>query len=155
MSKYQIVSAPTNDGLFGINPDWLIKDSETGKYFNGYDFMGSVEWVNIGEAYCMSKDEAQDIVNDLEAADEPMAKDEPEHDLPGKMMAIMSSVRADDPSCEYHEFDRKTMTEYTSWLLRAAARGYEISREEPDHQVVYLSSQTHKNVSFQIAFRQC
>ena len=78
MSKYQIVSAPTNDGLFGINPDWLIKDSETGKYFNGYDFMGSVEWVNIGEAYCMSKDEAQGIVKDLEASDEPAEPEKPE-----------------------------------------------------------------------------
>ena len=92
MSKYQIVSAPTNDGLFGINPDWLIKDSETGKYFNGYDFMGSVEWVNIGEAYCMSKDEAEQIVNDLESSEEHK-QEETKRECEG--YEIIESVRLD------------------------------------------------------------
>ena len=135
-----------------IRKDW----TEIAQYFAGYDFMGSVNWeTDSTKAEMNSEDIAWDIVNDLLNADADDKPEEPEQDPPGKMMAIMSSVRAYDPSCNYHEFARKTMTEYTSWLLRAAARGYEISREEPDHQVVYLSSQTHKNVSFQIAFRQC
>jgi len=69
MSKYQIVPAKTNDGPFGLNLDWQIKETETGKYFSGYDFMGSVIWAGISEAYCMSKDDAKQIIKDLEAAD--------------------------------------------------------------------------------------
>ena len=70
------------------------------------------------------------------------------------MQAVMMSARMDDPFAEYKIFDMKNMVEYSSWLLRASARGYEIYREEPDHLVIYLSSKTHPNVKFQVAFRE-
>ena len=70
------------------------------------------------------------------------------------MKAVMKSVRMDDPSREFKLFDIKNMVDYSSWLLRAAARGYEIYREEPDYLVIYLSSKDHPNVQFQVAFRE-
>ena len=42
------------------------------EFFAGYDFMGSVIWVDDRhEALAMDPDEAQQILEDLEAADEP------------------------------------------------------------------------------------
>lgn len=65
MSKYEI-GQPDINGLV-----W-IKDVENEKAFNGYDFMGSVMWVDCcdGDFWC-EPEEAEQIVRDLEAADEP------------------------------------------------------------------------------------
>ena len=65
MSKYRI-GQPDLNGLV-----W-IEDTENEKVFNGYDFMGSVNWEDYGgDAYWAEPDEAEQIVKDLEAADEP------------------------------------------------------------------------------------
>lgn len=66
MSKYRIVTAELN----GETRCW-IDDMENGKVFNGYDFMGSVNWEDYGgDAYWADPDEAEQIIRDLEAADE-------------------------------------------------------------------------------------
>ena len=55
-----------------MNGKVWIEDMEAGKVFNGYDFMGSVEWEDYGGDACwMEPDEAEQIIKDLEAADEP------------------------------------------------------------------------------------
>jgi len=49
---------------------YIITDTENRKFFAGYDFMGSVDWVdNDTDARKMSKDEAEQIASDLESAD--------------------------------------------------------------------------------------
>ena len=63
MSKYEIVN---NEGSYAIY------SSEESAFFAGYDFMGGVNWVKIPDASCcMGREEAEQIVLDLEAADEP------------------------------------------------------------------------------------
>lgn len=69
------------------------------------------------------------------------------------MLAVMSSVRKDDPSHEYKVFDMMDMVGYSKWLFRAFDRGYEIYREEPDGQVIYLSGKDQP-MYFQVAFRE-
>lgn len=67
MTKYKIVS---NEDRFAIY------SSEESAFFAGYDFMGSVNWEKIPtDECCMTKEEAEDIVRDLEAADEPEPED--------------------------------------------------------------------------------
>jgi hypothetical protein len=49
---------------------YIITDTENHKFFAGYDFMGSVEWVDDdADASEMGKAEAERIASDLEAAD--------------------------------------------------------------------------------------
>lgn len=61
MKKYEIIN---HEGGFAIY------SSEESAFFAGYDFMGSVDWVKIPNIKClMTKEEAEDIVSDLEAAD--------------------------------------------------------------------------------------
>ena len=61
--KYRI-GEPDLNGLV-----W-IEDMEAGKVFNGYDFMGSVNWEDYGGDACwMDPEEAQEIVRDLILAD--------------------------------------------------------------------------------------
>ena len=65
MSKYRI-------GQPDLNGKVWIEDMETGKAFNGYDFMGSVIWEDYGgDAYWAEPEEAEQIIKDLESADEP------------------------------------------------------------------------------------
>lgn len=64
MSKYRIHEPDLNGKVW-------IEDMENEKAFNGYDFMGSVIWVDYGEdGYWAEPDEAEQIVKDLEAADD-------------------------------------------------------------------------------------
>lgn len=64
MSKYSI-------GQPDITGRVWIEDIENGKVFNGYDFMGSIDWVDYGGDACwMTPEEAEQIISDLEAADE-------------------------------------------------------------------------------------
>ena len=66
MSKYEIV----NQKIYTGETKKVILCTETGLYFSGYDFMGSVNWVrDVLAAYYMHQDEAEQIVADLEAAD--------------------------------------------------------------------------------------
>jgi hypothetical protein len=72
MSKYRI-SQPDLSGIV------YVEDIENGKVFNGYDFMGSVDWVDYGEDCCwMQPDEAVQIISDLESADEPAEPEDPQ-----------------------------------------------------------------------------
>lgn len=87
MSKYSI-GQPDLNGLV-----W-IEDIENGKVFNGYDFMGSVIWEDYGEDACwMTPEEAEQIVSDLEAADEPA-----EHQQ--KILVVLHNT---DTHCIFHE----------------------------------------------------
>ena len=73
MSKYQIIRSIEDD-----NKAAILNDAE-GTFFHGYDFMGSVEWVNrIDEVTWMSIDEARDIIKDLEAGEETAEHEKPE-----------------------------------------------------------------------------
>ena len=63
MKKYEIVN---NEGIYAIY------SSEESAFFAGYDFMGSINWVKIPDVSCwMGREEAEQIVSDLESADEP------------------------------------------------------------------------------------
>ena len=63
MKKYEIIN---HEG------GYAIYSSEESAFFAGYDFMGSVDWEKIPTIKClMTKEEAEQIVSDLEAADEP------------------------------------------------------------------------------------
>ena len=68
MKKYEIAKVANEDGTYTI-----IVNNETNQYFAGYDFMGSVNWEDcIVNASWMDEDEdAEQIVRDLESADEP------------------------------------------------------------------------------------
>lgn len=71
------------DSIYQINCDGTGKDCltitnvQTGKFFGGYDFMGSVDWLDSDDdAYRMDLEEAKQIISDLEAADEPIVETE-------------------------------------------------------------------------------
>ena len=72
MSKYEVLAH---------NDKWIIRRTRYAslciidEYFAGYDFMGSADWIN-GKygALTMEKEEAEQIVSDLEAADEDNEK---------------------------------------------------------------------------------
>lgn len=70
MSKYSIIR---NGGKT------MIQDNETGMYFAGYDFMGGVEWREEITPDCIlaQYEDADQIVKDLEAADEPAEEEDP------------------------------------------------------------------------------
>lgn len=51
---------------------YAIMRKEDGYFFRGYDFMGSADWNEKYDPYeNMTKDEAQQIISDLNSADEP------------------------------------------------------------------------------------
>jgi hypothetical protein len=53
-----------------------------GYYFAGYNFMGGVEWeTDILSAYYMERDEAEQILSDLESADAPAEPEQPKQYL--------------------------------------------------------------------------
>lgn len=69
MSKYHIAEA--------VGRWFVLKDSDTNphakhEYFAGYDFMGSVNWEKVFSFdYALtSREEAEQIVSDLRAAEE-------------------------------------------------------------------------------------
>ena len=66
MKKYEIVKI----NVTGEAPKYLILDNDSQKWFCGYDFMGSVDWKlsTCADSYLDSRDEAEAIVADLEAA---------------------------------------------------------------------------------------
>jgi len=70
MSKYEIL-----DNSYPDAPAFLILDSESRKYFAGYDFMGSVNWTDdlytaTVNGLSVSRDEAEQIVEDLKAMED-------------------------------------------------------------------------------------
>ena len=55
----------------GPNPDQVVIRNSDYQYFAGYDFMGSVNWVNqFSFDITMPLSEARDIVRDLRAAED-------------------------------------------------------------------------------------
>lgn len=105
MSKYRI-------GQPDLNGKVWIEDMEAGKVFNGYDFMGSVNWEDYGgDAYWADPEEAEQIVADLESADEQTSK------RINCGYEIIRSMKLDDS----HEFvigkavDPKTPAQYVCW----------------------------------------
>ena len=56
---------------------YIITNTETKSFFAGYDFMGSIDWVQAtNEAYMMDLDEAESILKDMEAAEDEPAEPE-------------------------------------------------------------------------------
>ena len=87
MSKYTMTKVQDNGCTF-----YAIYSEDEMKYFAGYDFMGSIDWVqNLNDAYWMSDDEAYQIMADLKDSD-----DEPDDGLTDE--------------------DRKIKTSYPDWL---------------------------------------
>lgn len=65
MGKYSTIFTSN-----GFAEGTIIKTSD-GKYFGGYDFMGSINWNDSTyDAVLMDQDEAEQIIADLESADE-------------------------------------------------------------------------------------
>lgn len=69
MSKYEIVN---NGSQYFIRMEVTDNPKSNYRYFAGYDPMGGVEWADLFSFdYSLEKEEAKQIVKDLEAADEP------------------------------------------------------------------------------------
>lgn len=70
MSNYEIKTVHHSDGS---EDTFVIYSLEESAFFAGYDFMGSVNWVKIPNTDCelTAEDDPEQIVADLEAADEP------------------------------------------------------------------------------------
>ena len=75
MSKYEITKIRSMDN----EVRYVIYNKEEHAFFAGYDFMGGVDWEysNVPSEACelTAEDDPEQIVKDLESADEP---DEPE-----------------------------------------------------------------------------
>lgn len=69
---------------------YAIYNEDTMEYFAGYDFMGSVDWVqDLQDARWMFESEAHQIKNDLESADADDEQHEPACDRPAEGTGIM------------------------------------------------------------------
>ena len=90
MSKYEIKTVHHSDGS---DDTFVIYSFEESAFFAGYDFMGSVNWEKIPSTECelTEEDDPEQIVKDLEAADEPA---EPEED-PAKKEYLLKIVCED------------------------------------------------------------
>ena len=77
MKKYEIKTVHN----VGNEDTFVIYSTEEAAFFAGYDFMGSVNWEKIPSHECelTKEDDPEQIVRDLEAADEPT--DDPEKKL--------------------------------------------------------------------------
>lgn len=103
MSKYQIKKVDEKDSF-------VIYSTEEAAFFAGYDEMGSVNWEKIPTHDCelTMEDDPEQIVRDLEAADEP------EQD-PAKKQYLFKvwvedelciSIKAGREIAEYYETDQ-------------------------------------------------
>lgn len=82
MSKYTMIKPDPNR-----DEECVIIDMETRKYFNGYDFMGSVCWTPsvVGCVHFDYIADAKQVIADLESADtpcEPGTTVEPQETMP-------------------------------------------------------------------------
>lgn len=105
MKTYEIIEKTIFSPNTGADETkFVIRNNENRQwpFFGGYDFMGSVDWENdILIAYYMDRDEAEQIVRDLESADEecrPEVK-------PDKWMVIDSTEFGGDGSYASFCFD--------------------------------------------------
>ena len=77
MSKYEISQIRSMDN----EVRFVIYNKEERAFFAGYDFMGSVEWEysHVPSEACelTAEDDPEQIVKDLEAADEPAEPENP------------------------------------------------------------------------------
>ena len=69
MNKYEVKTVHNN----GSEDTYVIYSTEEAAFFAGYDPMGSVNWVKIPTRECelTKEDDPEQIVADLESADEP------------------------------------------------------------------------------------
>jgi hypothetical protein len=74
MSKYEIKTVHNTDR----EDTFVIYSTEESAFFAGYDFMGSVNWEKIPSHECelTKEDDPEQIVRDLESADEPASPEE-------------------------------------------------------------------------------
>ena len=83
-SKYEVIT---------WHGKYIVTDTESKKFFAGYDFMGSVKWVDIqDEAEANELEYAEQYKADLESADEQA---EPETKRECEGYEIIESVRLD------------------------------------------------------------
>ena len=81
------------------NIQYLLISNLTGKYFAGYDFMGSVNWQDeiTDECYLTSRDEAHQIARDLVAAGEPEVDPDQEYllkaEIDGEQIAAVMTAK--------------------------------------------------------------
>lgn len=67
MSKYSIAYCGNR---FFVRMEVTDNPKSNYRYFAGYDFMGSAEWADLFSFdYALEKEEAKQIVKDLESAD--------------------------------------------------------------------------------------
>ena len=101
MKKYEIIN---HEG------GYAIYSSEESAFFAGYDFMGSVDWVKIPNIKClMTKEEAEQIVLDLEAADAPAEPDPAEKEYLLKTVCDdikQASVKTGKQIAEIYDMDQ-------------------------------------------------
>ena len=125
MSKYEIRQQTIYTGETKL----VIVNTEIGMYayFCGYDFMGSAEWKSdLMEAYYMDREEAEQIVKDLETAEET---DEPEADPADQQMkSLQQSLdtcrsRRNDAWDSYDKL--RIMENPNEGLINSAYRHYE------------------------------
>ena len=81
MTKYEITKIRSMDN----EVRYVIYNKEEHAFFAGYDFMGSVDWEysSVPSESCelTAEDDPEQIVKDLESADEPAEPEEPKMKL--------------------------------------------------------------------------
>lgn len=121
------------------------------KYFAGYDFMGSIDWVeNLNDAYWMDDAEAYQIMADLKAAAEPAYPETKQDDPQIKSLQIamdyawnrrndeynaLENIRKNGPDFmldkQYAEY-RASQAFYEGICMAIFAAGYQIRTD--DHE---------------------
>ena len=97
-SKYEVIT---------WHGKYIVTDTESKKFFAGYDPMGSVIWVdNQDEAEANELEYAEQYKADLESSDEPMAKDEPEADPMMEKLQIALDGAVLDRDDFYNQYER-------------------------------------------------
>ena len=129
MSKYSTIIASN-----GFAVGTIIKN-DSGKYFGGYDFMGSINWKDgTYDAVLMDDDEAEQIIKDLEASDEPA---EPE---PMNRIEILRALAAAKNA--FHDELAKRGIYITTWNQGENVRKLFVSNDSKEFPVTYIGEFT-------------
>ena len=130
---------------------WTILNNDSNEYFNGYDFMGSVNWTPcVDICYWMSKEEAMEICRDLNLADESAEPETKQDDPQIKSLQIamdyawnrrndehnaLENIRKNGPDFmldkQYAEY-RASQAFYEGICMAIFAAGYTIRTD--DHE---------------------
>lgn len=105
MSKYEIKTVHNADK----EDTFVIYSLEESAFFAGYDFMGSVNWEKIPNHDCelTAEDDPEQIVRDLESADEPDFPAEKEYLLKTVCEDIkQSSIKTGKQIADIYEMDQ-------------------------------------------------